>query len=433
MAMLQNIIANYQNKTTLSNTLYFKDAKAKLANASSFLQVINASTLKTILNKNIGAKANYKLNHYNTSAIQFVYDNHFAHLNGIIKKNKVRASVNSVSEELNIKLDKALLNTPHFVKNHITKQKEIVVQDVNNNLYLISNKGKILWKKQLQDPVLGKIEQIDIYKNGRLQLAFATPNRIYVLDRNGKAVKPFPLKFNDEITQPLAVFDYDKRKKYRLLVTQGKHVLMYDTKGKTVKGFTFKSANSTIISQPKHFRSGSKDYITMKTKHKLYILDRLGKTRVKPKQSHSYSSQPIFLYKNTFTTSTATSDLISVDTKGNVSSINLNLSENHYLETTSKTLVTQSENKLTIKNKTTELDYGNYSNPKLFYINNKIYVSTTDLQSHKIYLYDSQSKPLPNFPVYGNSTIDLDNIDKDRNLEFVTKGDNNAIILYQIN
>jgi hypothetical protein len=27
----------------------------------------------------------------------------------------------------------------------------------------------------------------------------------------------------------------------------------------------------------------------------------------------------------------------------------------------------------------------------------------------------------------------LDNIDKDRNLEFVTKGDSNSIILYQIN
>ena len=93
----------------------------------------------------------------------------------------------------------------------------------------------------------------------------------------------------------------------------------------------------------------------------------------------------------------------------------------------------QSENKLSIKNKTTALDFGEYSNPKLFYINNKIYVSTTDLQSHKVYLYDSQSKLLPNFPVYGNSAIELDNIDKDKNLEFIAKGEANAIILYQIN
>jgi len=320
--LLQNIIANYQNKTTLSSTSYFEDAQAQLSDASSLLQVANSSTLKSIL------------------------------------KTNIETNTSSVSEELNIKLDKALLTAPQFVKNHVTKQKEIVVQDINNNLYLISNTGKILWKKQLKSAILGRIEQIDIYKNGRLQLAFATKNKLYILDRSGKEVKPFPLKFNDDITQPLAVFDYDKRKDYRFLVTQGKHVLMYNSKGKTVKGFTFKSANNTIISQPKHLRIGSKDYITLKTKNKLYILDRLGKTRVSPKQSFSYSDQDTFLYNNTFTLTTASGDLISIDRKGNIASQNLNLSENHHLE---------------------------------------------------------------------------DNIDKDKNLEFVTKGENNAIILYQIN
>ena len=431
--MLQNIIANYQNKTSFANTLYFENIKEKLSDASSLLQVSNASTLKTIIDKNIDSDGNYDLDSYHISAIQFIYDNNFAHVNGIVTKNKTKGSLNSVTEELNIKLDKDILNTPQFVINHITKQKEIVVQDVNNNLYLISNKGKILWKKQLQGPVLGRIEQIDIYKNGRLQLAFATPNKVYVLDRNGSEVKPFSLNFNDEITQPLAVFDYDKRKDYRLLVTQGKNVLMYNVKGKIVSGFTFKSAKQNIVSKPEHFRIGSKDYITIKTNNSMHILDRLGKTRVIPKQTFTYSNQPVFLYNNTFTTTSASGDLISVDQKGNISSRNLNLSENHFLETTSKTLVTQSENQLKIKSKTTELDFGNYTNPKLFYINDKIFVSTTDLQSHKIYLFDSASKLIPNFPVYGNSIIELDQIDKDKNLEFVTKGESNAIILYQIN
>ena len=120
--------------------------------------------------------------------------------------------------------------------NHLNKQKEIVVQDIKNNLYLISNSGKILWKKQLEGPVLGTIEQIDIFKNGRLQLLFATPHKVYLIDRNGKDVAPFPGNFNDVITQPLSVFDYDKDKNYRLLVTQGKNILMYDKNLKEVKG-----------------------------------------------------------------------------------------------------------------------------------------------------------------------------------------------------
>jgi hypothetical protein len=35
--------------------------------------------------------------------------------------------------------------------------------------------------------------------------------------------------------------------------------------------------------------------------------------------------------------------------------------------------------------------------------------------------------------MYGNSVIDLKNIDKDSNLEFVTVGDKNSIIIYQKN
>lgn len=431
--MLQNIIANYQNKTTLSERSYFENIKEQLTDESSLLLVVNPTYLEDILNKNGLNKSNLKLNKYNASALQLIYDTNFAHINGVIKKSKTRATLNSVSEELNIKLENDLLNTPQFVTNHITKQKEIVVQDVNNNLYLISNKGKILWKKQLQGSVLGTIEQIDIYKNGRLQLAFATPNRVYVLDRNGKDVTPFPAKFNDNITQPLSVFDYDKKKNYRLLVTQGKHVLMYNVRAKLVSGFTFKTANNNIICQPKHFRIGSKDYIAFKTQSKLYILDRTGKTRVLPKTSSKFSNTDIFLYQNKFTTTTDKDNLITIDTKGNTAIQNFNLSENHNICTTSKTLVLQSENKLTIKSKTIELDYGNYTKPQIFYLNDKIYVTVTDLQSQKVYLYDSQAKIISNFPVYGNSFIDLANIDKDRNLEFVTKGDSNSIILYQIN
>lgn len=431
--MLQNIIANYQNKTTLNTKDNYQSIKEHLSDASSLLMVTNPSTLKTVINKNFDEDYNFNLDTYDNSAIQFIYDTNFAHVNGIIQKSKTRGSKNTISEELHIKLETDLLNNPQFVTNHITKQKEIVVQDIKNNLYLISNSGKILWKKQLIGPVLGRIEQIDIYKNGRLQLAFATPNRVYVIDRNGNDVAPFPGKFNDKITQPLAVFDYDRTKNYRLLVTQGKNLLMYNVQAKLVNGFTFKTANNVILSQPTHFRIGNRDYITFKTENKLYILNRTGKTRVTPKTSSSYSNQPVFLYDNTFTTTTPDGSLISVSTNGNTTTRILNLSENHYLDASSKTLVTLNENRLTIKTNTIELDYGNYTAPKLFYINDKIYVSVTDIQSQKIYLFDSQAKLLPNFPIYGNGLIDLDNIDKDRNLEFVTKGESSSILLYKIN
>ena len=138
----------------------------------------------------------------------------------------------------------------------------------------------------------------------------------------------------------LSVFDYDKNKNYRLLVTQGKNLLMYDKNLKPVNGFVFKSANNTILNQPQHFRIGRKDYIVFKTQNKIYILDRTGRTRVTPKTSISFSNETIYLYNNKFTTTSPEGNLITIDTKGNSVSQNLNLSSQHHIETSSKTLVT---------------------------------------------------------------------------------------------
>lgn len=208
---------------------------------------------------------------------------------------------------------------------------------------------------------------------------------------------------------------------------------MYDVGGKIVSGFTFKSANNTIFCQPKHFRMGGKDYLTFKTEDKLYILDRRGHTRIVPKTSSKFSEEAVYLYNNKFTTTTSAGNLITIDTKGNTAITNLNLSDKHHVYTTSKTLVTLSDNILTIKGRPVELEFGTYSRPIIFYLNDKIYVSVTDVQAQKIYLFDSQAKSIPNFPVYGSAQIDLGNIDKDRNLEFVTTGDDNTIILYKMN
>lgn len=430
---LKYIILNFQNNTVLYDQSYYKDLMLNLSDESSLFIYNNASKLNTLLNVIFKEEKNLSLNNYKASAIQFIYDTDFAHVNAITKTSKAKTTVNSVSEELTITLDNDLLITPQLVVNHTNKEKDIAVQDVKNNLYLISNGGKIFWKKQLDGKILGKIEQIDIYKNGRLQLVFSTSKRLYILDRTGKDVTNFPLKFNDLITQPVSVFDYDNKKDYRLLITQGAHLLMYNTSGKIVKGFTYKKAPNAIISQPKHFKIGRKDYIVFAEGKTIEIIDRVGKPRIITKGDINFSNNEIYLYLNKFTTTDKNGNLIMVDTKGAQSNTRLELKEKHTITTTSKTFVSLSENKLKIRSKTIELDFGDYTAPKIFYLNDKIYVTTTDLQAKRAYLFDSQSKPIPNFPVYGNSSIELDNIDKDQNLEVVTKGDSNSLIIYQIN
>jgi len=281
---------------------------------------------------------------------------------------------------------------------------------------------------------MGDIQQIDIYKNGRYQLLFNTENTLYLVDRDGKDVTSYPKKFEKSITQPLSLFDYDKNKRYRVLITQSNEVTMLDAEGKVVTGFGFKETTTNIIMSPKHIRIGSKDYILIAEESgKLNILDRLGRTRVDVKQQIDFSTNQWEQYQNKFTSLTKDGKLIQVQSDGTVSLIDKELNENSSLVATNKTLVTFSENKLSIKEKTLELDFGAYSNPQIFYINNKIYVAITDVQSKKVYLYDSNAELFPNFPVYGNSVISLGNMDKDPNLEFTVQGEENSILIYQIN
>ncbi|WP_323786822.1 ribonuclease HII [Psychroserpens sp.] len=430
---LETIIANFQNNTTLSETSHFKDLMLKLSDESSLFIYANENDLNSILNLNFNADKNLNLKDYKTSAMQYIYDTNYAHVNAVFKTNKSGVRNNAVTEDLNITLDASILTKPQLVNNHSNNQKDIAIQDINNNLYLISNQGKIFWKKQLDGRILGNIEQIDMYKNGRLQLVFATESKLYVLDRNGKNVSPFPLRFNDKITQPISVFDYDKKRNYRLMLTQGKNILMYDQKGKIVSGFKYKSAKNNITTQPKHFRVSRKDYIVFADGNTMEVLDRVGKRRVSVKEKIDFSENEIYLYHNNFTTSNSSGELLEVNQKGKISHKNLNLSEKHSITTTSKTLVALSDNKLTIKTKTINLDFGDYTAPEIFYINDKIYVSVTDLQAKKVYLFDSQAKPINNFPVYGNSAIEMEDIDNDNSLEVIVKGDDNSIIIYEIN
>ena len=420
---LKSILTDALNENTLANSDGFITINENLSDEASVFIFKDSKGLTDIIDKTMTG--------YNANAVQFIHEDNYTHINGIIQKYKKRAASNSVTESFTTPLETTILTAPQTVKNHITKAHDIAVQGINNVLYLISSSGNILWKKQLEGKLLGKIEQIDIYKNGRLQLAFATENKVYVLDRNGNDVSPFPMKFSDKITQPLSIFDYDKRKDYRLLVTQGKKLLMYDVKGKIVKGFNYKN-NATITSQPTHYRIGTKDYIVFGAGESLQILNRQGKTRVTVNDKIRFANNDIYLYQNKFTTTNTLGQLVQVDTQGKTSTKNLNLTDKHKIFTTSKTLVTLKENKLKIKSRALDLDFGEYTAPKIFYLNDKIYVTTTDLQSKKVYLFDSQAKSIPNFPVFGTAQAELQELDNENGLELITQSDDKTIVVYKI-
>ncbi|MCX2679437.1 ribonuclease HII [Galbibacter sp. EGI 63066] len=437
--VLEDIISNFQNNATLSQLLTYKNLRSELAGESSVLIVGNLEKLKdnnNILSEDFSkgiAKKDFK--DYKFTAVQYIAEGDFAHFHALLKKaNTSTTSSSLITQMYNTTLDAEPITRPQFLLNHHTKKKEIVIQDADNNLYLISTEGKVLWKKKLDSKIKGDITQVDLYRNGRLQLAFTTADKLMIVDRNGKDVPPFPLSFKNTITQPLAVFDYDKNKNYRFLVVMGNEIKMYDRNASIVSGFTLKKTQNPLINPPEHIRIGNKDYIVMQESDgKLDILHRTGSVRIKLNGKIDFSGNKVYLYNGRFTTTNSSGDLIQIDQKGGINKIELGLKDEHRIDATTKTLATVSENILTVKENKATLDFGIYTEPRIFYLNDKIYVSVTDRQTHQVYLYDSNAKMIKNFPVYGDSAIDMADIDNDKKPEIVTVGDENSIICYKMN
>ena len=437
-AALQTIISNHKSSSSFDNDLGYKTAKASLASESSMLMVSNASGIDHFSEQELSSEVVENIKALDLGgqvfAAQMVMDNGFGHFNIIASKIVKNQEKNTVSPLFTLELNTDLATEPQFVKNHRTKEQEIVVQDENNVLYLISTDGKVLWTKQLDGRIQGAIQQVDIYKNGKLQLAFTTNDQFLVLDRNGDEVSPFKIDFEGGNLNPLAVFDYDGSRNYRFVVTQGSKIFMYNNQGKIVRGFTFTDAPSSILGAPQHFRVGNKDYLVFKQDNgTLRVLHRVGSDRIKIPEKIDFSNNEVFLYKNKFSVTNKTGVLHQIDTNGKLTATNFNLNPDHGFYATSNTLVLMDDNVLTIKGKKVELELGVYSKPKIFYIYDKIYVSVTDLQNHQIYLYDSQAEPISNFPVFGSSLIDLSDMDNDKSLELVAKDQDNSLIVYKIN
>jgi hypothetical protein len=338
-----------------------------------------------------------------------------------------------VSEVFTAELEAPAYSRPQFLKNHRSGEMDIAVQDENNTLYLFSNEGSLIWKKELPGPVQGDIQQVDLFRNGRLQMAFTTNSKLMVLDRDGKDVSPFPKDFPGGNLGPLAVFDYEGNRNYRLVVTQGTKVHMFDGRGRDVRGFKFREAASPVISVPRHIRIGSRDYLVFQLENgELKILNRVGDMRIRVRERFDFSANPVFLYRSGFAFTEKDGNLVRIDTRGKVSRTKLNLNPEHGMDATIKTLAFMDDNRFQVKGNKKELELGVYSRPRIFYLFDIIYVAVTDLQSQRVFLFRSTAAPVPGFPVEGSGPPDMADMDNGRNPELVVPYRDNAIRVYRI-
>lgn len=265
-----------------SNYIFYANTYFSLPLLKSYFNPVQQRSIKN--NKDCLTKFN-SVGYQLASANSMVYNNLFA----LYSEDKEQRP----QTEWESGLEADAIMKPAIVKNHKTGETEIIIQDANNNVYLINSLGRILWKQPIEGRINSDIHQIDVYRNKKLQYLFSTKSRVYLIDRNGNNVGKYPIKLKSPTTQGLSVFDYDNTRKYRIFVPSvNRKIYVYDANGRIVKGWAFKTAENEITSKVHHYRVKTKDYIVFKDKFKVYILSRRGQSRAKSKY-HKLSNNDI--------------------------------------------------------------------------------------------------------------------------------------------
>ena len=354
--------------------------------------------------------------------------NNLASINGIISNYKDDSKNSEIELKFETSISNEIILGPLIVKNHTNNKNEVFIQDSENIIYLINDNGQIEWTKKINDRVIDEVKQIDSYKNGRLQYVFATQNSLHMIDRKGRDVGKFPLKFNDQITKPVSVFDYDNNKNYRLLITQNDELFMFDSKGNRVRGFDYNKKNK-IITKPEHFRISNKDIIVFKTSDDLKILNRRGKVRIKINEDHNYSKDEIFQYQNSLLTTTVNNKIVKIDMKGNSKELSSMSFDGKYVSD-KKTIYTLQKNILSNSKKNIEIQFGKYENFSAISDKKNTLINIYDSQNNKLYLFDDEINTVKGFPILADANASF--ILENNKIEFSVISDSKRIKYFLI-
>ncbi len=385
--------------------------------------------------------------------------------NSLTKKNMMYHSIalntgesneqtSAVQKLWSLSMQKNLIGAPQVIKNHQTGTNEIVIQDEANTLHLIGATGKVKWFKNINEPIIGKIKQIDIYNNGKFQMLFNTATRIHLLDINGNEVTGYPIKLPNNATNALSVFDYDKNGEYRILVnTIDKKILNYSKDGKQVVGWMAAPTSNIVLNPINHFVLEGKDYICVNDINgNIYLLNRKGELRQQvANKINTNHKENIYLQKGTTLASTkfifqdSLGKLVEMPIEGSAKSFYLDSTMYNFYQYTTDIdndklpeYIVSFANKFSVYGPDKSISYQEIydfdilQNVKSIGVNHQ-YTIIADQEKSKIYLFNHQFKPVQGFPQKGTINSSVGDLNKDGNLEIITILNGNQVVTYTLN
>ncbi|MGB1122239.1 MAG: hypothetical protein ACPG08_01855 [Flavobacteriales bacterium] len=137
-----------------------------------------------------------------------------------------------------------------------------------------------VWSIEIESDAVPEVWEVDLYRNGKYQVAIGAGNRFHVIDVLGREVNGFPKRWSTGFSA-FAVFDYDKNRQFRfLLAAPNGEVFNFRKEGERTPGWKFKAEPGRYIVSLSHLRIGPRDYIfASQDDGSVRILSRTGEDR----------------------------------------------------------------------------------------------------------------------------------------------------------
>lgn len=153
---------------------------------------------------------------------------------------------------------------PAIFTNPENGEMEVLVRDVNDRVYLISKSGRILWRKDIQGPILSDFTQINLNNDQERQFVFSTTEAIHILDRTGSEVAGFPLDLQVPATNGVTVVDFFQSNDYQFFIAcENGNAYGFDERGSPVEGWRPNTGVGMVYHPLVHFQAQGKDFMIL--------------------------------------------------------------------------------------------------------------------------------------------------------------------------
>ena len=298
---IKRILFDYDQENTLGRNVTSRRAIDALVQKANFTLIKNFNFGTELLENKLKPKWKTYLTEnaaYKNRLSQFVIQSNSSGNRSIIsgeitvnnsqkEKRKFESNLFDPIVVSNVFAEDEIISKPFIVRNHNNAEREQMFQDGSDILYLADLQGEILWKKKIDNAVIGNISQVDYYNNKKLQFLMLTDSLIYLIDRNGNDVEGFPIAHNaGQNLSNLAVIDYDNSKRYRyLLEDMFGNISLTDKKGLVLEGWNQKNFQNKFQLTPFHTRVRGRDCFV--------VIDYLGNFILLNRRGQNYEGFPL--------------------------------------------------------------------------------------------------------------------------------------------